>query len=288
MESLIAAMHLAFTFETMMWLAIGVFLGVALGAIPGLTSSTGIALMLPLTFMLDVAGALGLLIGLYKGAVYGGSISAISFATPGAPDSAATVYDGYAMTKQGKGRKAVQISLYSSVTADTLSDVAVILIAPMMALAALQFGPSERFWLMILAIALLGTLSGKHLAKGMLSAAIGLFLGTIGTDPVGNLSRNTFEQSWLQDGIHLVPLIIGIFAMAQIGAGARGSEAIEGRPTGSNAVERGIFEEIRRPHVPGISEHLARNGNWSGSWDLRGDSARPGRDGRFVPLLWHR
>jgi putative tricarboxylic transport membrane protein len=216
MESLIAAMHLAFTFETMMWLAIGVFLGVALGAIPGLTSSTGIALMLPLTFMLDVAGALGLLIGLYKGAVYGGSISAISFATPGAPDSAATVYDGYAMTKQGKGRKAVQISLYSSVTADTLSDVAVILIAPMMALAALQFGPSERFWLMILAIALLGTLSGKHLAKGMLSAAIGLFLGTIGTDPVGNLSRNTFEQSWLQDGIHLVPLIIGIFAMAQM------------------------------------------------------------------------
>lgn len=216
MEALVEALHLVLSVETLFWLAIGVALGVGLGAIPGLTASTGIALMLPLTFMLDTAGALGLLIGLYKGAVFGGSISAISFATPGAPDSAATVYDGYALTKKGKGRKAVLISLYSSVTADTLSDIIVILIAPMMALAALQFGPTERFWLMVLAITLLGALSGKHLAKGMLSAAIGLFIGTIGTDPVGNLSRNTFGQSWLQDGIHLVPLVIGIFAMSQM------------------------------------------------------------------------
>lgn len=210
------ALALVFTFKTMMWLVIGVFLGVGLGAIPGLTASTGIALMLPLSFTLDITGALGLLIGLYKGAVFGGSISAISFATPGAPDSAATVYDGYKLTKQGKGRKAILTALYASVTADTASDIVVILVAPSIALMALQFGPTERLWLMVVAIMLLGTLSGRHLALGMLSAGIGLFLGTIGADPVSNVARNTFGQSWLRDGIHLVPLVIGIFAMSQM------------------------------------------------------------------------
>ncbi len=215
-DALIEALSLVFTVQTLMWLVFGVAVGVGLGAIPGLTASTSVALMLPLTFALDTAGALGLLIGLYKGAVFGGSISAISFATPGAPDSAATVYDGYALTRQGKGRKAILASLYSSTTADTLSDILVIFVAPAMAIIALNFGPTERFWLMVLAITLLGALSGKHLAKGMLSAAIGLYLGTIGQDPVGNVSRNTFGQSWLQDGIHLVPLVIGIFAMSRM------------------------------------------------------------------------
>jgi putative tricarboxylic transport membrane protein len=210
------ALAMVFTAEALFWLVTGVALGVGLGAIPGLTASTGIALMLPLSFMLDITGALGLLIGLYKGAVFGGSISAISFATPGAPDSAATVYDGYKLTKQGKGRKAILTALYSSVTADTASDIIVILVAPTIALMALQFGPTERLWLMVVAITLLGTLSGRHLAKGMLSAGIGLFLGTIGADPVSNVARNTFGQPWLRDGIHLVPLVIGIFAMSQM------------------------------------------------------------------------
>jgi len=215
-EAFYEALHLVFTVETMFWLCAGVFLGVGLGAIPGLTASTGIALMLPLSFLLDITGTLGLLIGLYKGAVFGGSISAISFATPGSPDSAATVYDGYKLTKRGKGRKAILMALYASVTADTLSDIIVILIAPTIALMALQFGPTERMWLMVVAITLLGALSGRHLAKGMLSAGIGLFLGTIGVDPVSNVPRNTFGQVWLRDGLHLVPLIIGIFAMSQM------------------------------------------------------------------------
>ncbi|MEQ8365910.1 MAG: tripartite tricarboxylate transporter permease [Roseicyclus sp.] len=210
------ALYLVFTVETMFWLCVGVFLGVGLGAIPGLTASTGIALMLPLSYLLDITGTLGLLIGLYKGAVFGGSISAISFGTPGAPDSAATVYDGYKMTKRGKGRKAILMALYSSVTADLLSDIIVILIAPTIALLALQFGPTERMWLMVVAITLLGALSGRHLAKGLLSAGIGLFLGTIGTDPVSSVPRNTFGQVWLRDGLHLVPLVIGIFAMSQM------------------------------------------------------------------------
>lgn len=212
-DALHEAIVLVFSFQTLFWLAVGVFIGVGVGAMPGLTATTGVALMLPLTFTMGQAAALGLLIGLYKGAVYGGSISAISFATPGTSEAAATVFDGHKMMQQGKGRKALLMALYASVTADFLSDLITILIAPMLALIALQFGPSERFWLMVLAVCLLGALSGAHLAKGMLSAAIGLFIGTIGADPISSVSRNTFGQWWLADGVHLIPLVVGIFAM---------------------------------------------------------------------------
>ena len=207
------AIAVVFTFETLMWLAIGVFMGVGVGAMPGLTATTGVALMLPLTFTLGQAPALGLLIGLYKGAVYGGSISAISFATPGTSEAAATVFDGYKLMQRGQGRKALLMALYASVTADFLSDLITILVAPLLALVALKFGPSERFWLMVLAVCLLGALSGAHLAKGMLSAAIGLYIGTIGSDPISSVSRNTFNLWWLADGVHLIPLVVGIFAM---------------------------------------------------------------------------
>ncbi len=201
-EAFFEALTLVFSFETLMWLAIGVFIGVGVGAMPGLTASTGVALMLPLTFTMGQAAALGLLIGLYKGAVYGGSISAISFATPGTSEAAATVFDGHKMMQQGKGRKALLMAFYASVTADFLSDLITIMIAPMLALVALQFGPSERFWLMVLAVCMLGALSGAHLAKGMLSAAIGLYIGTIGVDPISSVSRNTFDLWWLAGGIH--------------------------------------------------------------------------------------
>ncbi len=212
-DALYEAISLVFTFNTLMWLAVGVFIGVGVGAMPGLTATTGVALMLPLTFTMDQAAALGLLIGLYKGAIYGGSISAISFATPGTSEAAATVFDGHKLMQQGKGRKALLMALYASVTADFLSDLITILVAPMLALIALKFGPSERFWLMVLAVCLLGALSGAHLAKGMLSASIGLYIGTMGADPISSVSRNTFDLWWLADGVHLIPLVVGIFAM---------------------------------------------------------------------------
>jgi len=208
------AVAMVFTVETLFWMVVGVTVGVGVGAIPGLSSTSGIALILPLTFTMSTAPALGLIIGLYKGAIYGGAISAIAFATPGTPDSAPTVYDGYKMMKQGKGRKAMLMALYASVTADVASDIATIIIAPLVAIVALSFGPSERVWLMMIAIVLIGSLSGSHFAKGLLSAGIGLFVGTIGNDPISNAERNTFGLWWLQGGVGLVPLIIGLFAMA--------------------------------------------------------------------------
>ncbi|HHI82952.1 MAG TPA: hypothetical protein ENJ99_07330 [Rhizobiales bacterium] len=215
-EAFNTAMGLVFTWQTMAWMLVGIAVGVGVGAMPGLQSSTAVALMLPLTFNMPLASALGLLIGLYKGTIYGGSISAISFATPGTPEAAATVADGYKLMQQGKGKKALHMALYASVTADFLSDLITILMAPMLAMVALTFGPAERMWVLVLAITLVGGLSGRHLAKGMFSAALGLYVGTMGSDPIGLVPRNTFGLWWLRDGVPLPPLVIGIFAMSLV------------------------------------------------------------------------
>lgn len=213
LEAFVSALQLTMSFDALAWLAVGISVGIAIGAMPGLNATTGVALMLPIAYSLSTAASLGLLIGLYKGAVYGGSISAISFATPGTPEAAATIADGNKLMQQGKGRKALLIALYASVTADTLSDILTILIAPMLALLALRFGPTEMFWLMVLSISVLGALGGSNLAKGLFAAGIGVFLATIGTDPVNLQQRNTFGLWWLADGIDLVPLVVGIFAV---------------------------------------------------------------------------
>ena len=215
-DALVEAFQMVLTFKCLYWLVVGVAMGVGVGAIPGLMSATAVAILLPLTFTMETAPALALLMGVYKGSIYGGSISAISFATPGTPESAATVYDGHKLMQNGQGKKAILMALYASVTADTLSDIITIFLAPALAIISLKFGPSERFWLVVLACTLLGTLGGAHIAKGLLSAALGIFIGTIGTDPVAMVSRMTFGLWWLQDGIHLVPLMIGVFAVARM------------------------------------------------------------------------
>jgi len=232
-EAIVEAFHMVLSLKVLYWLVVGVVIGVGVGAMPGLTAATGVAIMVPLTFTMNTASALGLLIGLYKGAVYGGSISAISFATPGTPEAAATVYDGYKLMQQGKGRKAILMALYASITGDTLSDLITIGVAPALALVALKFGPTERFWLVVLACTLLGTLSGA------------LFLATIGTDPVGLVQRMTFGIWWLADGINLIPLMIGIFAISRMVEGA--VELLR---------ERGITRKVKES----ISTALLRGG----------------------------
>lgn len=215
-EAFQQALSMVLTPTLFYWLAIGIFLGVGVGAMPGMSAATGIALMLPLSFFLDTAPALGLLMGLYKGAVYGGSIAAITFATPGTPGAAATTYDGYELTKQGKGRKALEMALYASITGDTLSDILTIFLAPALAIIALTFGPAERFLVAVMAFVLIGALGGKHPIKGLISASMGIFLATIGSDPVSLSPRMTFGFWWLRDGIGLIPMLIGIFAMSKM------------------------------------------------------------------------
>ena len=214
LETLIDAVNLVFTAQVLMWMFVGVIIGIAVGAIPGLTAATAMAVALPLSVALPVTSALGLLmIGLYKGGIFGGSIPAILFGIPGTSESAATVYDGQKLAQQGQSRKALGMSLGASVTGDMLSDLFTIFVAPAVAVVALVFGPTERFWLVVLAVLLIGALTGPHLVKGLISAAIGVFIASIGSDPMFGVGRMTFGQWWLADGIGLIPLVVGIFAM---------------------------------------------------------------------------
>lgn len=216
MEALVEAAQMVFRPIVFYWIFIGLTVGISIGALPGLTAATGIALMLPVAFFMDTSSALGLIIGLYKGGVFGGSISAITFSTPGTPASAATTYDGYLLTQQGQGRKALDMALYSSITGDTFSDLVTIFCAPIIAMFALSFGPTERFLIILLAFILIGTLSGKHPIKGLISACLGMFLALIGTDPLSMTSRLTFGLWWLRDGIQIIPLVIGFFALGKM------------------------------------------------------------------------
>ena len=216
LDALVEAFNLVFTVQVLLWLIVGLIIGIAVGAMPGLTAGTAMAVALPLTLLLPIAPALGLLIGIYKGGIYGGSITAILFAIPGTSVSAATVYDGHKLARRGQSRKALEMALSASVTGDTLSDLFTIFVAPMVAVVALMFDPTERFWLVILAILLIGALTGVHFMKGLISAAIGVFIASIGSDPMFGVARMTFGQWWLVDGIGLIPLVVGIFAMPVI------------------------------------------------------------------------
>jgi len=215
-EAFLDALTIVFSLETLYWLIIGVLIGITVGVLPGLTSTSAIALFLPVTFFMDLGPALGLLIGLYKGGDFGGAISAIPFATPGTPAAAATVVDGHKLMQKKQGRKALGMSLYASFTADTSSDIITIIAAPLLAVVALSFGPPERFLLILAAFILIGFLAGRQVFKGLLSASLGVLLASIGTDPVGFTSRLTFGQWWLSSGIEIISLVIGLFAFAKM------------------------------------------------------------------------
>jgi putative tricarboxylic transport membrane protein len=140
---------------------VGVAIGIFIGAVPGLTGTMGLALVLPFTLYMNTSVALGLLLGVYKGGMFGGAISAIAFGIPGTPSSAPTVFDGYELAKQGKPKKALEAAHYAGVTADFLSDLVLIVTFAPLALLALRFGPRELTALLFIALALLAVFAGR-------------------------------------------------------------------------------------------------------------------------------
>ena len=142
-DNLIIGLNIIWTWEHLLAIVVGSTLGLIVGTIPGLTATMAVALILPLTFDMDFVTSIMLLVGAYKGGIFGGSITAILLNTPGTPASAATVLDGYTLTKQGKGVKALKMAKYSSCLADLGSDLVLIAVAAPLASVALRFGPPE-------------------------------------------------------------------------------------------------------------------------------------------------
>lgn len=201
--------------QVLFMMLLGVIAGIAIGSLPGLTATMGVALLLPLTFgMAPVAGIL-LLICIYFGAIYGGSISAILLRTPGTPAAAATTLDGYALAQQGHGKKALMISTLSSGIGGAISVLVLIILAPILANWALEFSAPELFGLAVFGLSIITSIAGASMVKGLITGVIGLMIATIGVDPISGFSRFTFNEVNLMNGLNFIPVMIGLFAASE-------------------------------------------------------------------------
>ena len=215
-EHLLEALSLFLTFQNVGILFLGVLIGAVVGAIPGMTTPMGVALALPFTFTMHPVTGILLLLGIYKGGLYGGSITAILIKAPGTPAASCTVLDGYPLTRKGEARKALDIALYASCFADFVSNLSLILLAGLLAGFALKFGPPEFFTLIVFSLTIIAGVSGRNLVKGMVSAALGLLFATIGLDMVYGTNRFIFDNWNLMGGLSFIPVLIGLFALPEI------------------------------------------------------------------------
>ena len=191
-------------------------LGVAIGCLPGLSAAMGVALLLPVTFGMDPATGLIILGGIYCGAIFGGSISAILIHTPGPPASAATAIEGYQLTLKGQAAKALSVACIASFVGGLLSCISLYFLSPVLSEIALKFKSPEYFWLSIFGLTVIAGVSSKSLLKGLISGVLGLLISTIGMDPMEGVERFMFGQSTLYNGVDVTCALIGLFSMSQV------------------------------------------------------------------------
>ena len=194
----------------------GVLIGILCGVLPGLSASTTVALMVPFTFGMDPVVAVALLVSVYMAGEYGGSITAIAIGTPGTPAAAATMLDGYELTKQGKPGLALTTSVVASSIGGIIGALVLFAFSEPLARFALSFGAPEYFALAVFGLTIIASLSSDNLLKGFLIMFLGLFLKTIGLDGFTGEERYTFGVPKLMDGLSFIPALIGLFAMASV------------------------------------------------------------------------
>lgn len=196
--------------------AAGTFAGIYIGAIPGLSVTMAVSILISFTFKWEVNSALALISGIYLGGVYGGSRSAILLNIPGAPSAIATGLDGYPLAKRGEAGTAIGLTTVVSVVGGFIGILALAVAAPAVADLALQFAPRDYLMLAIWGILLVGSLSGGSLAKGIFAGALGVLIGSVGLDPMTAESRFTFGSLQLTAGISYVAAMIGFFGVAEV------------------------------------------------------------------------
>lgn len=219
---------------TLLATAVGSFLGLVVGMIPGMTISTGIIIVLPLTFVLPPDISIALLLGLYVSGMTGGSFSAILLNIPGTPSASATALDGFPMANHGQAGRALGIAITASFLGGLFSFFCLYLIAPVLADIALQFQSPDLFSLVFFGLTIICSFAARSLIKGLLSAFIGLMITTIGQDPMMGTARFTFDQVNLISGIHFLTALIGLFAIPQLYDNL--SELVRGDGTRRNVV----------------------------------------------------
>ena len=301
------------------YLALGVFVGIAFGTIPGLGGATAIALLLPLTFGMEADQAIILMGGIMGAVSIGGSVSAILLNTPGTAPNAATCIDGYPLTRQGKAGLAIGAAATASSIGGVLSLAILVLVLPVAKQIVLLFGPPAFFMLAVLGLTSL-TVAGRNMLRGLVAACFGLVVGFVGYDDIGGTTRYTGGIDFLWDGVSIVPLLIGLFAIAEMlnlyaagGPISAREEAGEVRVVGTGEGIRAVFKNPRTlvsgsaigtliGMIPGVGGTVASflsysfaaqtsrdNANF-GSGDIRGviapEAANNAKDGgALVPTL---
>ena len=180
--------------ETIGAVALGIFTGLMFGAIPGISGIMAISILLPLTFYVSPLVGIPMLLGIYKASMFGGSITAVLLNTPGAPPAVCTAMDGYPLTKQGKAGKGLNAALVGSVFGDTFSNILLICVAAPLSYLTLKVGPVEQCSLILLALTVVGSISGSSILKGILCAGVGILLPTVGVSGTTGAVRFTFEN----------------------------------------------------------------------------------------------
>ena len=201
---------------TWLYLAAGVFLGVVFGALPGFTATMGLAILTPLTFWLPTDQALGMLFGLLSAAIFSGGIPAILINTPGTPASIATTWDGYPLAQQGQAGLALGVNALGAFTGQMISILVLAVAGYPLAAFALRFGPAEYFALAVFGISMMVAISSESLIKGLLMGALGLAVGVVGLDPIMAYPRLTFGSSAFIEGISFIPVMVGLFGVAEV------------------------------------------------------------------------
>jgi len=205
----------AFALHHLAWALAGTTLGTAIGVLPGIGPALTVAVLLPVTFSLDPTSAFIMFGGIYSGAMYGGSTTSILLNTPGETGSIVTAIDGYEMARQGRGAAALTTAAIGSFVAGTLGTVALTFFAPPLASVAIRFGPAEYFALTLVAFTTVSMLIGPSLLKGLFSLFLGLAVGLVGIDQLTGDARFSFGIPQLLDGVDVVILVIGLFAVGE-------------------------------------------------------------------------
>jgi putative tricarboxylic transport membrane protein len=201
--------------QPLLFMVAGVVAGIAVGALPGLTATMTVAILLPFTFGVDPVPGMMLMLGIYGGAVYAGAIPAVLMRLPGTPAAAATVLDGHPMVQQGRAGEALTVSLIASVLGGIVGAVLLGAFAPQLARFALQFGAAEYFMLSVFALTVIASLSEGAMVKGLASGVLGMAIATVGTDPIDGFARFTFGSSDMRAGLGFIPVLIGLFGVAE-------------------------------------------------------------------------
>lgn len=216
LDTLSQAIALTFRPDIFLLMAVGLLAGMFVGAMPGLTATMAVAVLLPISFHIEPLLGIPFLIAVVKGGIYGGSIPAILMNIPGTGAAIATTFDGNPLAKQGKARKALELALFCSVIGDTASDIITILLIGFIAALALLIGPPELMAIVVFSLVLIASVGVGTTVKGGISAVLGLLFALVGHDPMSAASRFTFGVFELSKGIELLPMVIGLFAVPEI------------------------------------------------------------------------